>query len=52
MITLMVTRVHVALALRLKIKEMGEPLLVFADLWFDIDVIIFWLPSEKYYIVS
>jgi hypothetical protein len=26
-------------------------LLVFTDLWFDICVTIFWLPSEKYKIV-
>jgi hypothetical protein len=53
MITLMATRVHVALALRLKFKKkMGEPLLVFTTLWFDIYATIFWLPLEKYKIVS
>jgi hypothetical protein len=51
MITLMTARVHVALALWLKLKKMGEPLLVFAGLWFDIYAIIF-CPSEKYKIVS
>jgi hypothetical protein len=30
---------------------MGEALLVFAGLGFDIYAIIFWLPSEKYKIV-
>jgi hypothetical protein len=44
MIALMVTCVHVALALRLKLKK-GEPLLVFTCLWFDI--IIFWLAFRK-----
>jgi hypothetical protein len=34
------------------IKKKGEPLLVFTGLWFDICAIIFWLPSEKYKIVS
>jgi hypothetical protein len=33
------------------IKKKEEPLLVFTDLWFDICVTIFWLPSEKYKIV-
>jgi hypothetical protein len=32
MIILMAARVHVGLALRLKSKKLGEPLLVFADL--------------------
>jgi hypothetical protein len=49
---LMAARVHVALALRLKYKNMGAPLLVFASIWYDIYAIIFWLPSEKYNIVS
>jgi hypothetical protein len=44
--------VHVALALRLKYKNMVAPLLVFAGIWYDIYAIIFWLPSEKYEIVS
>jgi hypothetical protein len=44
--------VHVALALRLKYKNMGAPLLVFAGIWYDIYAIIFWLPLEKYEIVS
>jgi hypothetical protein len=35
-----------------QIKKMGEPLLVFADLWFDIYAIIFWLPSVNYKIMS
>jgi hypothetical protein len=50
MIALMVACVHVALTLRLKKK--GEPLLVFTGLWFDICAIIFWLASGKYKIVS
>jgi hypothetical protein len=44
--------VHVALVLRLKYKNMGVPLLVFAGIWYDIYAIIFCLPSEKYRIVS
>jgi hypothetical protein len=52
LIVLMVACVHVALALRLKYKNMGAPLLVFAGIWYDIYAIIFWLPSEKYEIVS
>jgi hypothetical protein len=44
--------VHVALALQLKLKKKGEPLLVFTSLWFDICAIIFWLASGKYKIVS
>jgi hypothetical protein len=40
--------VHVALALRLKYKNMGAHLLVFAGTWYDIYAIIFCLPSEKY----
>jgi hypothetical protein len=52
MIALMVACVHVALALRLKFKKMGEPLLVFTGLWFDICAIIFWLASGKYKIMS
>jgi hypothetical protein len=32
-------------------KKIGEPLLVFIDLWFDICAIVFWLASEKYKIV-
>jgi hypothetical protein len=52
LIVLMAACVHVALALRLKYKNMGAPLLVFAGIWYDIYAIIFWLPSEKYEIVS
>jgi hypothetical protein len=44
--------VHVALALRLKYKNMGAHLLVFTGIWYDIYAIIFCLPSEKYEIVS
>jgi hypothetical protein len=44
--------VHVALELRLKYKNMGAPLLIFAGIWYDIYAIIFCLPSEKYEIVS
>jgi hypothetical protein len=51
MIILMVACVHIALALRLKLKK-REPLLVFTGLRFNICAIIFWLPSEKYKIVS
>jgi hypothetical protein len=35
-----------------EIQNMGVPLLVFADIWYDIYAIIFWLPSEKYKIIS
>jgi hypothetical protein len=35
-----------------QIKKKGEPLLVFAGLWFGICAIIFWLASGKYKIVS
>jgi hypothetical protein len=35
-----------------QIKNMGAPLLVFAGIWYDICAIIFWLPSEKYKIMS
>jgi hypothetical protein len=52
MIALMVACVHVVLALRLKFKKKGEPLLVFTGLWFDICAIIFWLASGKYKIMS
>jgi hypothetical protein len=52
LIILMVARVHVALILRLKYKNMGAPLLVFAGIWYDIYIIIFWLPSDKCEIVS
>jgi hypothetical protein len=52
LIVLMDVCVHVTLALRLKYKNMGAPLLVFAGIWYDIYAIIFWLPSEKYKIVS
>jgi hypothetical protein len=41
-----------SLALRFKYKNMGASLLVFAGTWYDIHAIIFWLPSEKYEIVS
>jgi hypothetical protein len=51
LIVLMVACVHVALVLRLKYKNMGAPLLVFAGIWYDIYAISFWLPSEKYEIV-
>lgn len=44
--------VHAAIALRLKIKIMGEPSLVFTGLWFNIFVIFQRLPLEKYKIVS
>jgi hypothetical protein len=52
LLVLMAACVHVALALRLKYKNMGAPLLVFAGIWYDIYAIIFWLPSKKYEIVS
>jgi hypothetical protein len=51
LIILMAVRVHVALALRLKSK-ICKHLLVFAGIWYDICAIIFWLPSEKYKIMS
>jgi hypothetical protein len=35
-----------------QIKKKGEPLLIFTGLWFAICVIIFWLASEKYKIIS
>jgi hypothetical protein len=35
-----------------QIKNMGAPLLVFAGIWYDICAIIFWLPSQKYKIMS
>jgi hypothetical protein len=35
-----------------QIRKKGGSLLVFTGLWFDICVIIFWLASEKYKIVS
>jgi hypothetical protein len=35
-----------------QIKNMGASLLVFAGIWYDICAIIFWLPSEKYKIMS
>jgi hypothetical protein len=41
--------VHVALALRLKLKLWENPPLVFTGLWFGIYL---GLPSEKYKIVS
>jgi hypothetical protein len=41
-----------SLGIAAQIKKKGKPLLVFTDLWFDICVIIFWLASEKYKIVS
>jgi hypothetical protein len=44
----MVAHMHVALALWLKFKKWE----VFAGLWFDIYAITFWLPLEKYKIVS
>jgi hypothetical protein len=52
LIVLMAVCVHIALALRLKYKNMGAPLLIFAGIWYDIYAIIFWLPSEKYEVVS
>jgi hypothetical protein len=51
LIILMAACVHVALALA-QIKNMGAALLVFAGIWYDIYAIIFWLPSEKYKIIS
>jgi hypothetical protein len=41
-----------SLGIAAQIKKKGEPLLVFAGLWFDIYAIIFYLPLEKYKIVS
>jgi hypothetical protein len=52
LIILMAACVHVALALRLKYKNMGAHLLVFVGIRYDIYAIIFWLPSEKFEIVS
>ena len=51
LITLTAVCVHLALPLRLKIKVMGEPSLVFTGICVDIYV-TFQLPSEKYKIVS
>jgi hypothetical protein len=41
-----------SLGIAAQIKNMGAPLLVFAGIWHDICIIIFWLPSEKYKIIS
>jgi hypothetical protein len=41
-----------SLGIAAQIKYMGAPLLVFAGIWYDIYVIILWLPSEKYEIIS
>jgi hypothetical protein len=41
-----------SLGIAAQIKNMEAPLLVFAGIWNDICAIIFWLPSEKYKIVS
>jgi hypothetical protein len=40
------------LGIAAQIENMGAPLLVFAGIWYDICVIIFWLSSEKYKIMS
>jgi hypothetical protein len=41
-----------SLGIAAQIKNMGAPLLVFLGIWYDICAIIFWLPSEKYKIMS
>jgi hypothetical protein len=41
-----------SLGIAAQIKNIGAPLLVFAGIWYDICAIIFWLPSEKYKIMS
>jgi hypothetical protein len=41
-----------SLGIMAQIKKLGRPLLVFRGLSFDIYVIIFWLTSEKYKIMS
>jgi hypothetical protein len=41
LIILMDACVHVALTLRFKYKNMGAPILIFADIWYDIYAIIF-----------
>jgi hypothetical protein len=41
-----------SLGIAAQIKNMGAPLLVFAGILYDICAIIFWLPSEKYKIMS
>jgi hypothetical protein len=41
-----------SLGIAAQIKNMGARLLVFAGIWYDICAIIFWLPSEKYKIMS
>jgi hypothetical protein len=41
-----------SLGIAAQIKNMGAPLLIFAGIWYDICAIIFWLPSEKYKIMS
>jgi hypothetical protein len=41
-----------SLGIAAQIKNMGAPLLIFADIWYDICAIIFWLSSEKYKIIS
>jgi hypothetical protein len=41
-----------SLGIATQIKNMGTSLLVFAGIWYDICVIIFWLPLKKYKIIS
>jgi hypothetical protein len=41
-----------SLGIAAQIKNMGALLMVFAGIWYDICAIIFWLPSEKYKIMS
>jgi hypothetical protein len=41
-----------SLGITAQIKNMGASLLVFAGIWYDICATIFWLPSEKYKILS
>ena len=43
---------HHRLGIAAQIKTMGEPSLVFTDLWFDTFVMFLWLPSKKYKIMS
>jgi hypothetical protein len=35
-----------SLGIATQIKNMGPSLFVFADIWYDIYVIIFWMPSK------
>ena len=44
--------VHKTLALRLKIKSMREPSLIFAGQWVGVFFVVLRLPSEKYKSVS